>query len=501
MFDQIYQTFPTPKIVEVIKDMFSGIKFVQAQAAKSNNTDLIEKFEGIEEQAPESNEINEVPEVETSESDSAEVEETATDQTEYSVRKPEILEKIDMFLNMKHPAKLPAEQDDFIKEDTETKQEMLVKEEPQEEQCQPCEHKQEDTQENLPHMDTKIDLTEVNNPSGKEECPSINNNLPMILENPPVITEVKNTENEHVETHADCPPCASVSSNTVINCESNLVPANNVITTGALAKIPLVLAQFQVQLNINAKIDLPEAALEVKEIHNSTKVTQSRLLLEPGIVGDSGNLFLKGFIRKNITYATVNCSNKEGVCGDLHHCIVDIPFACTTTVTYAIPPLPPVANSVEEFQFFRKQDLPVGFAEKDKLLSADMSEYNQVSVEYFNELPYCDLISSKIVQYDEFINRTDLSEEAPFEEKVFNCIEEKIVLTLTLQLLQKQLVQIPPVIIPFVQRATWDEPAEEFFEDMAGGADEDASLANYDKLIQTVAQTIENRDKIGEPGG
>ncbi|SHK82307.1 CsxC family protein, partial [Desulforamulus aeronauticus] len=284
------------------------------------------------------------------------------------------------------------------------------------------------------------------------DCHSDNSSPPQIsiqegeekeTEQPMVATDISHTG---IDCHPNnsCPTCVSVTSSTVTNCESNLADTP-VITAGALTKIPVVLAQFQVQLNINARIDLPQPALEIKEILSSTKLIQSLLLLEPEVVSGSGNLFLKGFIRKNISYATSGCFNKEGVCGDIRHCTVDVPFSCTTVVTYDTPPVLPVSNSMAEFQFFRSQKLNHGqFAEKDQLLSSDMSEHNQVSVEYFNELPYCELISSRIVQYDEFLNRQKVNKEAPFEEHLFTRIEEKMILTLTVKLLQKQSVQIPP---------------------------------------------------------
>lgn len=243
-----------------------------------------------------------------------------------------------------------------------------------------------------------------------------------------------------------CPPshCVTVSGGTVPTCESFLVPFT--VLTSAVVQIPVVLSQFQVQLNINSLVTLPEQVLEIKEIKKATKVTQCLLIQEPDVTlapGDTGNLFLKGFIRKNIAYATRDCTNSEGVCGDIRHCTVDVPWNCVATVTFTTPPNPPQSNEMAEFQFSRRQSLTgLGFAEKDQLLSADFSEYNQVSQEYFNELPYCELVSSRIVEYDEFLGRRPVPGDAPFKEKEFNKIEEKMILTLELRLLQKQLVRI-----------------------------------------------------------
>ncbi|ABO49921.1 conserved hypothetical protein [Desulforamulus reducens MI-1] len=235
--------------------------------------------------------------------------------------------------------------------------------------------------------------------------------------------------------------CVKVTGGTQQECVSNTVPIN-AYAMGAVAKIPVVLAEVEVQVNMNSTIKLPEPALEIKRIKKRLKVTQCLLLQDTNV------LFLKGFVRKNIDYATRSCSNKEGVCGDIRHCTIDVPFSCTTTIeNFATPPINPVPNSSWEFEYFKTQDLPDSkFAEKDQLLSGDFSEFNQVSDEYFTELPFCELISARIVEFDEFLNcKRPYDDDLPFEEKEFRKIEEKMVLYITLKILQNQQVQIPGI--------------------------------------------------------
>lgn len=249
--------------------------------------------------------------------------------------------------------------------------------------------------------------------------------------------------------------CVKVTIGTQPDCISTTVPIT-ALTTGAVAKIPVTLAQLTVQVNMDSVITLPELALEIKNINKSIKVTQCLLLLDPvNDTNGNGNgnsptlLSIKGYIRKNIDYSTRLCSNKEGVCGDIRHCTVDVPFSCMTPVTFngALPVLPQV-NTTAEFEFFRRQKLHgPGFAEKDHLLSGDLSEYNQVSQEFFTELPFCELISARIVEYDEYLNRKHSCDTyLPFEEREFRQIEEKMVLFITLKVLQNQQVVIPPPI-------------------------------------------------------
>lgn len=211
------------------------------------------------------------------------------------------------------------------------------------------------------------------------------------------------------------------------------------LTGGVVAKIPVVLAQLTVRIHVDSVITLPEPAFEIKSIKKKLKITQCLLLQNTNI------LFIKGFVRKNIEYATRRCSNAEGFCGDIRHCTVDTPFSCTTPVRFnGIEPLRPRMNETREFEYFKEEEIrDAEAAEKDKLLSGDLREFNQVSTEYFNELPFCELISARIFEFDEILNPTRPSKGImPFEEKEFRKFEEKMVIFLTLKLLQKRQVAI-----------------------------------------------------------
>jgi len=234
----------------------------------------------------------------------------------------------------------------------------------------------------------------------------------------------------------------SVVGGTVDTCSS--IPTNiEAITSGVVAKIPVVLAELTLRVNINSIVKLPEFAYEIKDVKKKVKVTQCFLLR------DTGMLFIKGFIRKNIQYTTRIGSTNKSLYGDIRHFTADIPFSCTTDVTFnGIQPAPIVNNTSSEFVYSMKQDLMgKDFGTKDKLLSSDTTEYNQISTEYFNELPYCDIIRAQIVEFDEALHPTfPPYKEVPFEERMFDRIEEKMVLDLTLKVLQKRQVAIGPVI-------------------------------------------------------
>lgn len=248
-----------------------------------------------------------------------------------------------------------------------------------------------------------------------------------------------------------CPtPCVNVSGGEITDCVNNPVPLDPLLT-GAVVKVPAVLAELTVQFNVNATIDLPETVTEIKYINKRLKVTQCLLLQNTNM------LFIEGFVRKNIQYATKKCATSEGVCGDIRHCTVDVPFKCTTPLTFnGLDPLPVIPTSRTGFEYLADFDVKgPQFSNKDQLQTGDFTEFNQISTEFFNELPYCELISSRIVEFDEFLNPRFIGQEkdyydqeinVPFEEIEFKSIKEKMVIFLTLKVLQNRQVAIPPIV-------------------------------------------------------
>lgn len=208
-----------------------------------------------------------------------------------------------------------------------------------------------------------------------------------------------------------------------------------------VTKVPVVLAQLTLQVNVDAFIKFPEPVLEIKDIKKHVKLTQCRLLLP------TNKLFVKGFVRKNIQYASpckeIDPSTSKSVTSDLHSLTVDIPFHCVTEIKdFLTKPVMPEMNKRNEFDFFVSKPLPTGFPEKDELLSNDLSQFHQESTQFYNELPFCELLSSKIIEWDEAIDRTPFPRSAPIGEGVFTEIEEKMVLDISIKVLQNQQIRV-----------------------------------------------------------
>lgn len=224
------------------------------------------------------------------------------------------------------------------------------------------------------------------------------------------------------------------------------VPADVV---GQPANLAVTLADTTVTDHLVAEIHFPDPVLEIKDIKKRVKIVQCRLLLGPDSDPDVGiPLFIKGFIRKNIQYATP-CPHAKSDCvsSEMRSLTVDVPFDCVTILTdFITDPINPAANTREEFDFFRVQNLGHGFPEKDHLLSSDLSQFHQASTQFYNQLPYCELVSSTILQWDEAIDRYPLPNNGPFEEGTFETIVEKTLLQFRVRVFQNQQVDISSLL-------------------------------------------------------
>ena len=217
----------------------------------------------------------------------------------------------------------------------------------------------------------------------------------------------------------------------------------NALRTGAIAKVPVVLAEFELQLNIDAVIDLPEFAWEIKDIKKNIKVTQCLLLQETNM------LFIKGHVQKNIQYTTNTLYNIHGLREEIHHCTADIPFGCTTSVTFngTAAQVLPIPSSLTKFKYCDNHVFG-NVEEKDHILAGDLRQHDQISTEYYNELPYCELASSRIVESEKYLNYIQINKRnVSFDNKTFKSIEEKMVVYLTVKILQKRPIAIPPVTL------------------------------------------------------
>lgn len=224
-----------------------------------------------------------------------------------------------------------------------------------------------------------------------------------------------------------------------------------------ILRVPVTLAERRVSTVLSANINFPEPVLEIKDIKKRVKIVQCSLMLQPVTCPDDAfnpadaTLVLKGFVRKNIQYASPSSDTSSNcVSSTIKSLTTDVPFVCMTIIPanqFLSPPQRPVLNARAEFDFFRSQPLGHGFPEKDHLLSSDLSQFHQTSNVHYNQFPFCEILSHNILEWDEAVDRTNLpgNGNAPFEEGFFTRIVEKMVLSFDLKVLQNQQVVVDPL--------------------------------------------------------
>lgn len=124
-----------------------------------------------------------------------------------------------------------------------------------------------------------------------------------------------------------------------------------------------------------------------------------------------------------------------------------MPFDCVAEINgFLTPPVGPSTNTRDEFDYLVSHKLPNDrtFTRKDLLEGSDLSQYHQISTEFFNELPYCELIQADIIEIDESLDRKKFAKHNGkiVGEGTFTRLSEKMVLELTVKLLQQQQVRL-----------------------------------------------------------
>ncbi|WP_055666982.1 CsxC family protein [Desnuesiella massiliensis] len=235
--------------------------------------------------------------------------------------------------------------------------------------------------------------------------------------------------------------CGEVHAETLSMCEGeNVTPMG--ISGPVVSKIPVVLAEKEIQIDIEASIELKEKFFEIKRIKKDIFLTQCRLLPTAGrrdpVTGRliSGKLFIEGFVLKNIEFATADCSHDHVVSGDIKHTTAKIPFRCVTEVFFVTQPqVTRRINSVET-NFFCEREHDCKHC-KDEEIGRDLCETDREETVFFDEKPFCELVSARFIEAD--INREPEHKDGT---RVFEKLVEKLVVFLTVKVLQKQQVRV-----------------------------------------------------------
>ncbi len=211
-------------------------------------------------------------------------------------------------------------------------------------------------------------------------------------------------------------------------------------TSGVIAKIPVILAAFTVQVNINSLIEFSEPIFQIKEIMKKVNIYQCT------IMQDTDVLFIKGSIKKNIGYYTNTFSNNNEIYGEVQTLTLDIPFKCTTHIKYNIlKPQEIIKSTVKEFKYIKNHEyINNGLDENENIAHEDSDYINQIVNEYYNEAPYCEVVSNKIIEAERLIQSKSDTDNSSMQHGIY-AIEGEGVLYITIRILQNRLVSIPMV--------------------------------------------------------
>ncbi|MDR3539827.1 MAG: hypothetical protein P4L69_02500 [Desulfosporosinus sp.] len=232
----------------------------------------------------------------------------------------------------------------------------------------------------------------------------------------------------------------------VCNQKKQTLPQNPIFTSTAALPMctPLELRKtgpgtllISVSIPAEAIITLPTKALEIKMIRKNLKITQCRFFNcippVPGVPHDTPKLFIGGFVRKDIQYSEVVRQTATTVEGIIKDFVVDIPISCVVDLGkhFKFPPIH--FNQQTEYGFSRSTPLSSGLSSKEQMHSGGLTEFNIVSQEYLNSLPFCELIFSQINEMDTALDCMPL-QGGPFEEGVFSTLQEKMIVIIQIRL-------------------------------------------------------------------
>ncbi len=239
--------------------------------------------------------------------------------------------------------------------------------------------------------------------------------------------------------------CATVTSQVESLTEQVAVTPSVIAPGPVFVKIPVVLAETNITIPVEATIKLNQVVMEIKRIKKNVFLTQSRII--PFSQDNrlcTGILFIAGFIRKNIEFATQTCTTARtpNVCGDIRHCTVEVPFNFTTRITFLRPPIFIENTTPSELEFFT-DTLQGCDVCSDTVIGRNPCDQSFSFTEFFNEKPFTELVRADITEVDIHTNPI-MGYTTPTEQK-FTKLTEKVVLNLTLKVLQKQQVNITAI--------------------------------------------------------
>ncbi|WP_156964292.1 hypothetical protein [Clostridium sulfidigenes] len=216
-----------------------------------------------------------------------------------------------------------------------------------------------------------------------------------------------------------------------MSCKSNVLQCNQSENLEnysdfnlGVTKIPIILSEFETQVFIETIIKFPEPVFQVKSLEKNVFLNKCELIL------DTNKLFIRGFIKEDVEYATASTIRENIISGNIKKSTFNIPFQCSIKVPFTTPILAPRCSSSIELGIINPTINSIGISEK-----------NYEYFGFFNEKVCCELDSIEIMETSRKEN-ISLLENTLEKSQIFENIRKKIILTLKLNLIQDKKIFI-----------------------------------------------------------
>jgi len=225
-------------------------------------------------------------------------------------------------------------------------------------------------------------------------------------------------------------PCP-VTSTEQIPLTNEITPVVTTPVTTPTIKVPVVLAEPTLQIVVESDITLSPAATEIKRVKKNVFLNQVKLVpVSFARIGGTdffrvtrAKLFVAGHIRKNIEYASSACN------GALRDRIADVPFSGFTDLIF--PQTPGGATPILGISEFAEAN----FLNERTQMDARLDKAFFQNLVKYNEQPFGELVAANFFELD-------FSPIMAAPEQAFSTLREKIVLELTVKVLQVQQIRL-----------------------------------------------------------
>jgi len=231
---------------------------------------------------------------------------------------------------------------------------------------------------------------------------------------------------------------AKVVSETLPTCDADFVCPTPL--RAHFIKVPVVLTEEKIQIDVESKVKFEEPALEIKRIKKNVYIKQCKVIVtDPphGCKPAKGKLYIGGYVRKNIEYATPGCKGRYVQNGDIKHLTVKVPFRCVADIKFEL------ADPVLSYPYKQLQFEVLGESCEcdclDTLTGKKECEDISITKEDFMEPIFCELESAKILEIDlhEEMEGDDDGWEK-HKKDYFTGMVEKMAIYVKVKILQKQ---------------------------------------------------------------